>query len=62
MPLVVGGEVVEGVKVFRVYVLKKVPRCELSTDDVIPEEIEGIRVDVVEIGEIKAQGALVNQT
>ena len=62
MPLIVDGEVVNGVKVFRGYVIKKVPLCELSLDDIIPEEIEGVQVDVVEVGEVKAQGDLVNQT
>jgi hypothetical protein len=61
MPLIVDGEVVNGVKVFRVYVSKKIPLRELSPDDIIPDEIEGIRVDVVEVGEVKAQGGLANQ-
>lgn len=37
-----------------VYVSKKVPESELEADQVLPKEIEGIRVDVVQSGEIKA--------
>lgn len=37
-----------------VYVERKVPRAELAPADVLPEEIEGIPVDVVESGTPKA--------
>lgn len=38
-----------------VMVNRKVPRAQLSADDVIPTEIEGVPVDVREVGEISAQ-------
>lgn len=37
-----------------VSVKKKVPPAELSPDDRIPASLEGVPVDVVETGEIKA--------
>jgi hypothetical protein len=39
-----------------VYVSKKVPASELAADAVLPTEIDGVRVDVVETGLIEAQG------
>jgi len=54
-PKIKEGKVVEGTKVFRVYVSKKETVEELDTDDLIPEEICGIEIDVFEIGDIKAQ-------
>lgn len=38
-----------------VMVKRKLPRAELSADDIIPAEIEGVPVDVQEVGEISAQ-------
>lgn len=38
-----------------VMVRRKVPRSQLSPDDVIPNEIEGVPVDVQKVGTIKAQ-------
>ena len=38
-----------------VSVKQKVPRVLLASEDLIPTEIEGIPVDVVEVGELKAQ-------
>jgi hypothetical protein len=38
-----------------VMVKKKVSRLKLSPDDLIPESIEDIPVDVQEVGEVKAQ-------
>ncbi|NIN73059.1 MAG: hypothetical protein GTO46_14250 [Gemmatimonadetes bacterium] len=38
-----------------VMVKKKVPRDQLPADDIVPTEIEGIPVDVREVGEISAQ-------
>jgi hypothetical protein len=35
-----------------VYVVRKVPRQELRADEVLPEEIDGVCVDVVPVGEI----------
>jgi hypothetical protein len=37
-----------------VMVEKKVPLSELDAKDVIPPEIEGVMVDVKEVGEIRA--------
>ena len=41
---------------FRVYVEHKVPITSLSPDDVIPPEVDGVYTDVVEIGQMHAQG------
>ncbi len=38
-----------------VTVKHKVPRSQLSPEDIIPAEIEGIPVDVKEVGEIRTQ-------
>jgi hypothetical protein len=38
----------------RIYVVKKVPKDQLKPDEVIPEEIDGICTDVVEVGRIRA--------
>jgi hypothetical protein len=38
-----------------VMVKQKVPRAQLPADDIIPVEIEGVPVDVQEVGEISAQ-------
>jgi hypothetical protein len=54
-PKIKDNKAVEGNKVFRVYVSKKEPVEELDPDDVIPEEICGIEIDVFEVGEIKDQ-------
>lgn len=40
-----------------VMVRKKVPRAELAPEDVIPSSIEGVPVDVREMGELDAFGA-----
>lgn len=48
-----GKEVDE--EVIRVYVSNKEPVSTLSAKDKIPEKINGIKTDVVELGEIKAQ-------
>lgn len=42
---------------YRVYVTKKLPLSALSEEERIPEEIDGIPTDVVEIGELKALDA-----
>jgi hypothetical protein len=39
-----------------VYVSRKVPAGELAADAVLPTEVDGVRVDVVEAGLIEAQG------
>ena len=38
----------------RIYVKKKLPREALRKDELIPEELDGVKTDVVEIGEIRA--------
>jgi len=53
-PRIRGGKVIDGEQCFRVYVSKKLPIPLLKAEDVIPREIEGIPVDVVEIGVISA--------
>jgi hypothetical protein len=50
------GEEVEE-EVIRIYVSKKVDHSSLSLRDMIPEEIDGVPTDVVEIGEMKALDA-----
>jgi hypothetical protein len=37
-----------------VSVLRKLPASEVSANDIIPTEIEGVPVDVKEVGEIRA--------
>jgi tartrate dehydratase alpha subunit/fumarate hydratase class I-like protein len=48
-----GGEITDTVAVV-VMVRRKHPRAKLVTEDLIPVEIEGVPVDVQEIGEIQA--------
>lgn len=38
----------------KVYVEKKLPKKELSPDQIIPNKIEGYETDVVEVGKIEA--------
>lgn len=38
-----------------VMVRKKMPPAQLAADDLLPREIEGVPVDVREVGEIQAQ-------
>lgn len=38
-----------------VYVARKAPRAELSTEDLLPDELDGVAVDVQESGPIRAQ-------
>ena len=58
-PRIKDGRVLEGTRVFRVYVKRKVPVQELDPRDVIPvafifDNGETVETDVVEIGEVKA--------
>lgn len=57
-PRIEKGKIVEGTKVFRVYVTRKVPKKKLSAKALVPKtlEVDGEKVetDVVEIGVIKA--------
>jgi hypothetical protein len=46
---------VTGGQVIRVFVSQKVPRDQLRPDEIIPEEVEGVSVKVVEIGELNIQ-------
>ena len=57
MPILVEGKPITE-KGIRVYVKKKVPVEYLHKKDIIPRKIEGIRVDVVEIGEVNALEAM----
>lgn len=50
-----GGTYTDEVAVV-VMVRRKVPHDQLAPADVIPAEIEGVPVDVQEVGEIRAQG------
>jgi hypothetical protein len=38
-----------------VMVTHKVPKAQLAPEDLIPSEIEGVSVDVQEVGELEAQ-------
>ena len=49
-----GGELGREVAIV-VMVTRKVPYKQLAPEDILPGEIEGIPVDVQEVGEIKAQ-------
>ena len=47
------GELTDEI-VLVVLVTKKLPRIEIKADDLIPTEIEGVPIDVQEVGEIAA--------
>jgi len=49
---IVGGQETEE-PCLRIYVSKKVPKDYLTSDIIIPSSIDGIKTDVVEIGEVK---------
>lgn len=49
----VGGELTDIVAVV-VLVDHKVPESELAPEDICPKEIEGVRVDVQEVGVLRA--------
>lgn len=49
-----GGQRTKGVALV-VMVKQKVPGSQLAPDDVIPSQIEGVPVDVQDVGEIRAQ-------
>jgi len=53
-PRIRKGQIIPEEKCFRVYVSKKLPVEQLSIEDIIPQSIDGIPIDVVEIGELKA--------
>lgn len=48
------GKEIAGTLVFRVYITKKEPVEALDPEDIIPKMIDGIEIDLVEVGEIKA--------
>lgn len=47
------GELTDEV-VLVVMVTRKVPRAQLAPDDFVPPEIEGVPVDIQEIGHVRA--------
>ncbi|MCK5634378.1 MAG: hypothetical protein KAI06_04800 [Anaerolineales bacterium] len=47
------GELTDEV-VLVVMVTRKVPRAQLAPDDFVPSEIEGVPVDIQEIGHVRA--------
>jgi len=55
-PRIRAGVVIPDEKCIRIYVKKKLPLNALSPWEILPKEILGIPVDVVEVGEIKALG------
>jgi len=48
------GEIIETELCIRVYVSEKLPLVQLKPNIVIPKEVEGIPVDVVTVGELRA--------
>lgn len=48
------GKEIAGTRVLRVYVTKKEPVEALDREDVIPRILDGVEIDLVEIGEVKA--------
>jgi hypothetical protein len=50
-----GGEPVGEVSLV-VMVTHKLPRSQLAPEDIVPSEIEGVSVDVQEVGEFEALG------
>jgi hypothetical protein len=57
-PKVRANKVIPEKQCIRIYVTRKVPKEQLKPDEVIPEEIDGICTDVVEVGKIRAHQAL----
>lgn len=53
----VGQDDASGQAVLQVFVTQKLPAGQLTPDEVIPESLEGLRVDVVELGDVSALGA-----
>ncbi|MEU6764275.1 hypothetical protein ABZ916_17320 [Streptomyces sp. NPDC046853] len=51
----IGRDEHSGADVIVVFVVRKVPRDRLREEDVIPEELEGVPVRVLAIGEPTAQ-------
>jgi hypothetical protein len=55
-PRIRQGRVIPDEKCIRVYVKKKLPLIQLKPEHVVPREIDGVPVDIVEIGEVRALG------
>jgi len=53
-PRIRKGQLVPEEQCFRVYVSKKVPIEQLKVEDVIPQSIDGVPTDVVELGHVRA--------
>jgi hypothetical protein len=53
-PRIRDGKIVPGTSCLRVYVKRKVPKELLSPNDIIPEKIGDVEVDVVAVGELRA--------
>ena len=55
----VGLKIKDGVQTDKtsliILVSKKIPEIELSAEELLPEEVEGIPVDVLEVGQIKTE-------
>jgi hypothetical protein len=50
-----GRDEATGRDVIIVFVTRKVPRDRLREEDVVPDEVEGVPVRVLAIGEVSAQ-------
>jgi hypothetical protein len=49
-----GGKPTGGLSLI-VMVTRKFPKAQLASEDLIPSEIEGVSIDVQEVGELEAQ-------
>ena len=45
--------IISDIDCIRIYVSKKLPREMLRRDELIPEEVDGIKTDVVEVGRLR---------
>ncbi|OGO35246.1 MAG: hypothetical protein A2W35_11150 [Chloroflexi bacterium RBG_16_57_11] len=50
----IGGQRTDDISLV-VMVTKKVPQTQLSPQDIVPDEIDGIPVDIQEVGIVRAQ-------
>jgi hypothetical protein len=53
-PKIKANKVIPEKQCIRIYVARKVPKEQLKPDEVIPEEVEGMCTDVVEVGKVRA--------
>lgn len=51
----VGGEFTDEIALI-VMVKKKIDVAELPSEDVLPDQLEGLRIDVQEVGDVQAGG------